>query len=162
MHDNLSNIFCLLDSRRKTFMYLSLLITNNKSIRPPQPNWWCWYAQNILRYSPISMKKITSTIESTTNNETSSEVLFLKATLYGTWNGIAINKKKTKIRTTCMVKIMWLWRLRIKEQTKTKSCWRKWCMKRSQWQWEMKHQSWIYGYLCRIVEDHPPWRWLRW
>lgn len=35
-------------------------------------------------YSPISMKKITSTIESTTNNETSSEVLFLKATLYGT------------------------------------------------------------------------------
>lgn len=30
------------------------------------------------------MKKITSTIESTTNSETSSEVLFLKATLYGT------------------------------------------------------------------------------
>lgn len=34
----------------------------------------------------MSMKKITSTIESTTRRETSSEVLFLKATLYGTCN----------------------------------------------------------------------------
>lgn len=33
---------------------------------------------------PMSMKNITSTIESTTSSETSSEVLFLKATLYGT------------------------------------------------------------------------------
>lgn len=39
-----------------------------------------------LGYShlPISIKKITSTIESTTSRETSSEVLFLNATLYGT------------------------------------------------------------------------------
>lgn len=34
----------------------------------------------------MSMKNITSTIESTTKSETSSEVLFLKATLYGTCN----------------------------------------------------------------------------
>lgn len=37
-----------------------------------------------ILYSPISIKNITSTMESTTSSETSSEVLFLKATLYGT------------------------------------------------------------------------------
>lgn len=41
---------------------------------------------------PISMKNIKSTIESTTNNETSSEVLFLKATLYGTWRKTVFRK----------------------------------------------------------------------
>lgn len=49
-------------------------------------------------YLPISMKNITSTIESTTNNETSSEVLFLKATLYGTCrNGTQKRKQRTWI-----------------------------------------------------------------
>lgn len=43
------------------------------------------------------MKKITSTIESTTNKNTSSDVLFLKATLYGTI--IAVREKFINIGT---------------------------------------------------------------
>lgn len=45
----------------------------------------------------MSMKNITSTIESTTKSETSSEVLFLKATLYGTWNCSYVLVKLTEI-----------------------------------------------------------------
>merc|ERR1712155_60010 len=47
---------------------------------PPGPTYVVW------KLRTMSMKNITSTIESTTSKLTSSDVLFFKATLYGTCN----------------------------------------------------------------------------
>ena len=68
---NITNFF--FNSVTKTLLPSSALTS------PPGPTKVVW------KLSTMSMKKMTSTMESTTSRDTSSDVLYLKATLYGTW-----------------------------------------------------------------------------
>lgn len=60
---------------RRQFMRMTF---GSETTSPPGPTNVVW------KFNTMSMKNMTSTMESTTNSDTSSLVLFLNATLYGT------------------------------------------------------------------------------